>query len=899
MKKLLLIFFVFNAGWVWCQSVLDYKITPNDTGKSLITLMNELESQYEVRFYYRDEWLKHIQLKTENTYLKLSDALELVFSGTDLNFFMMNDHAVIIVKDPSQLLKKSESLSRAFNSGKKITTVKVGEAGSVSPSATVKLSGKVIAKEDSKPLAGATVMATDINKGISTDANGEFLLNIPSGVHSISISSVNFEDKYIDLEIFSDGSINIDLEEAPHVLEDIIVTDRAGRAITTSAIGQTQIIMKEVKRAPAMLGEVDIIKQIQTLAGVTTAGEAASGYNVRGGSVDQNLILYDGQPVFNSSHVFGFFSTFNAEAIRDVNFYRGGIPAEYGGRASSVLDIRSREGNFEKWKASAGIGFVSSNVLVEGPIFKDKTSIIASIRTTYSDWLINTVKSNYVDLNKSTVKFYDDAFKLTHKFSSNSKLTASWYGSNDKFRLRGDSTYSWDTKLSSLRLDQVFSPKFSGIFSLGYGEYSYKVYDKNPFNGFNLFYKILYPSFKSDFLYNAGNYKISFGLQSTYYGFNPGSFKPSAPTSVRSVIEIEKQNSIESGVYASGQFHFTKKLFVDIGFRYSFFQAMGPGSVNIYAEGVTRETTSLIDTLKFNKGKLIKQYSGFEPRLGIRYELSEKASIKLGYNRLYQYLHLVTNTTAVTPVDIWQPSGYYFKPQQADQISLGYFFNFKEKMYDAFIETYYKMIKNVLDFKDGAQLLLNKHLETDLLQGKSKAYGIEMQVSKVTGMLTGSVSYTYSRSLRTIQGRFEDETINSGKEYASNFDQPHNINLQWKYGFTRRHFFTGGFTYRTGRPITLPLNAYEIDNITVTSFSERNKFRIPDYHRLDVGIVIEGNHKRKKIFDGTWTFSIYNVYGRRNAYTIFFKEVRPGILRPYRLAVIGTALPSISYSIKI
>jgi hypothetical protein len=465
--------------------------------------------------------------------------------------------------------------------------------------------------------------------------------------------------------------------------------------------------------------------------------------------------------------------------------------------------------------------------------------------------------------------------------------------------LRGDSTYTWDTQLNSLRLDHNFSSRLSGIFILGYGNYSYRVYDKNPYNGFDLYYKLFYPSFKSDFLFSGDTYKVIFGLQSTYYSFNPGTFKPSTPNSTRAELQMETQRSLESGIYLTAQVHLGKKLFADLGARYSFFQSIGPGSVNVYTPGAPREVANLVDTLRFSQGSTIKPYSGFEPRIGIRYEISSNASIKLGYNRLYQYLHLVTNTTAITPVDIWQPSGYYFKPQEGNQISLGYFLKFKRKKYDAFVEGYYKIINNVLDFKDGAQLILNSRLETDLLQGSSKAYGLETQITKLLGSLTGSLSYTYSRSLRTIKGKFPEENINNGKEYPSNFDQPHIVNLMWKYAITRRIFFSGAFTYHTGRPITLPLNAYEIDNITVTSFSERNKFRIPDYHRLDLGFTIEGNHKRRKLFDGTWSFSIYNVYGRKNPYTIFFKEVRPGILRPYRLAVIGTALPSISYTLKI
>lgn len=858
----------------------------------------KVEQSHAVKFYFLDDWMNDLKIGDVQPGQSLRILLDELFLGTDLNYVELNTHAVIIIKDPAQALQRKTMISAAVRERKKIEKMLIGDP-TQGGRKRVRLSGRVVDGESGDALVGVNVVTADTKSGTITNPDGRYELTLSAGAHVINFSYINFEERVIDLNIYKDGEINIELNEAPTVLEEIIVQDRAAREITTSRIGQTQISIKEIKRAPAMLGEVDLIKQIQGLPGVTTAGEAASGFNVRGGSVDQNLILYDGLPVFNSSHVFGFFSTFNAEAIRDVSFYRGGIPAEFGGRVSSVLDIRSREGDYEKWGASGGIGIISSNLMVNGPIVKDKTSIVASFRTTYSDWMINTIRSNYVDLQNSTVSFYDGAAKLAHKFNDKTKLTLSGYISHDQFRLQGDSTYNWDTKLGSLRLDKEFTKTVTGALFVGTGSYDYDVFDKNPDNGFDLTYKIKHPTAKAEVHIQQPNHKISFGWQAIYYDFNPGTLTPSAETSSRKHIQMEKQQSLESGFHVSDQFKMFNNFHVDAGVRLSMFSAFGPAHVNVYREGMPRETLNLIDTLEFAKGDKVKSFFNFEPRLGLRYELTPNSSVKFGYNRIYQYLHLVTNTTAITPVDIWAPSGYYFKPQRGDQFSLGYYRNFKEKMYDAFVEGYYKLIDNVLDFKDGAQLLLNPQLETDLLQGQARAYGIETQVSKATGRLVGSVSYAYARSLRTIPGEFPGESINNGKEYASNFDQPHIVNLNWKYNISRRYFFTGAFTYHTGRPVTLPLAAFTVDNITVSSFSDRNQFRIPDYHRLDLGLVIEGNHKRKKILDGTWTLSVYNVYGRRNPYTIFFKEVRPGILRPYQLAIIGVPLPSLSYSIKI
>jgi hypothetical protein len=401
-----------------------------------------------------------------------------------------------------------------------------------------------------------------------------------------------------------------------------------------------------------------------------------------------------------------------------------------------------------------------------------------------------------------------------------------------------------------------------------------------------------------DVRYVSGKHKIAIGAQGIYYGFDPGKLQPNSPQSVVAPIKIENQQSLEAGLYLNDNISITEKLALDLGVRFSLFNLYGPGKVNRYEEGKPIERNSFLSAVNYNSGEAIKSYSGLEPRASVRYTLSPTSSVKLGYNRIYQYLHLVTNTTAITQVDIWQPSGPYFRPQMADQISFGYFRTTKSKMYDMFVELYHKKIDNILDFKDGAKLILNNEIETDLLQGTGTAYGVEAQISKSQGSLTGSVSYTYSRSLRTIKGPTATESINNGNEFPSNFDQPHNINVSWKYAISRRIFFTGAFTYRTGRPITVPISGFTIDNISVSNFSGRNEYRIPDYHRLDLALIIEGSHKRKKIFDGTWAFSVYNVYGRKNPFTIFFKEAANGTLIPYQLAIIGTALPSISYRVK-
>ena len=880
------------------QSILDQKVDGADKGKSLAVFLQEFEKTHPTKFYFLEAWLEKIQFEENLSDQTLREVLDELFLGTELNYILLTDHDIVIVKDPRQAIQRKTLISTAQRERKKIEQVLLGNATATKGNKMVLLKGQIIDSKSKDPLVGSTIQVSDISLVAITNQEGKYEVEVPLGEHILSISYVNYEEKIIEVGAFENGEVNVILEEMPTLLEEVVIQDKEAREIATSNIGLTQLSMKELKKAPSFLGEVDLIKQIQNLPGVTTAGEAASGFNVRGGSVDQNLVLYDGMPVFNSSHVFGFFSTFNAEAIRDVMFYRGGIPAEFGGRVSSILEINSKEGDYEKWNGSGGIGMLSSNLMVNGPLVKDKTSLALSVRANYSNWLVHAVRTNYVDLRNSTVFFYDGTAKLTHRFSSKTKLTFSGYSSHDQFRLAGDSSYRWGNLIGSLRLDHSISSRLTSSFIIGYASYNYEVEDVDPKTGFNLAYKITYPSLQADFHYLSGSHKLSFGVQSLYYGFSPGTLQPSSPESNIKYIEMEKQQSIETGIYVGDGYTINDKFYVEGGLRFSLFSALGTGSVNVYKPGSSIESVNLIDTLTFSKGEKIKSYTGIEPRLSFRYAISPASSIKLGYNRMYQYLHLVTNTTAITPVDIWQPSGYYFKPQMADQVSIGFFQNFKEKTYEAFAEVFYKQLTNIIDFKDGAQLILNPQLETDLLQGTGRAYGIETSIAKISGRLTGSINYTYSRSLRTIKGATEEESINKGEEYPSNFDQPNILNLNWKYGISRRYFFTGNFTYRTGRPITTPLSGFSIDNVSVANFSERNQFRIPDYHRLDVAFVMEGNHKKKKFWDGTWTLSIYNVYARKNPYTIFFKDNGNGILRPYQLSIIGTVLPSLTYSFK-
>ncbi len=879
------------------QSITEHTLNGSEQGKSLSSFLRELEGDNVGQCYFLSRWINHLSFQSSYQGQTLGKALDDIFHGSDLNYIEMYSNILVIVKDPSQSIARKKTLETAVQQNKKIEARFLGEAGVDTPD-EIKISGKVVDANTGQPLPGTNIRLMDSKAGTTSDAGGNYELMLSPGAHVLSFSFVDYEEKLIDLVAFTNGEVNLEMEEKPLFLEEVLIQDRAAREVATSKIGLTQLMIGELKRAPAMMGEADLVKQVQTLPGVTTVGEAAAGYNVRGGSVDQNLILYDGMPVFNSSHVFGFFSTFNAQAIRDVYFFKGGIPAEYGGRASSVLDIRSKDGDFNKWTGSGGIGLVAGNIDINGPLKKEKTSIATSFRSTYSNWLVNSIRTDYADLRNSTVFFYDGTLKLTHLLNEKTRLSFTGYMSKDAFRLLGDTTFSWKNLQGSLRVDHQFASAMSSEFHVGWSQYGYEVENNNYLTASVLSYQINSVTLRAGFNYRHGHHKYNFGWQFMSYGFNPGSLKPNSPVSNARNLALDRQYAVENALYISDDFSMTDRLFLEAGLRIPIFTTFGPASVKLYLANAPREVTGIYDTLEVGRWKAVKTHVGIEPRISMRWMVTPGSSVKMGYNRMFQFLHLVTNATAVTPVDIWQPSGYYFKPQIADQVSIGYFKDFGSRKYAFAIEGYYKFVKNILDFKDGAQLILNEHLETELLQGNGTSHGIETLISKNEGRLTGSLNYTYSRTFRKISGYFPGESINNGIRYPANFDQPHIVNFSWKYELSRRHFFTGNFTYHAGRPVTIPLSVFQFENTSAAFFSGRNQYRIPDYHRMDLALVIEGNHKRNQKIKGTWVFSVYNLYARKNPYSIFFRTDSNGIPKPYQLSIIGTIFPSINYSFK-
>ena len=876
------------------QNRLDSVFVKVDKPVVLIDYINQVENQSKLKFFYLKEWFQSYLVTPAENNLSLREAFHSIFGGTDFSFIYLYDYAVIFFKDPTNEIARDNIVNKAIRDNVEVSNLFLGEIRPITPNEKVKLTGNVVDDQTQSPLPGVLIRVVGSDIGSITTSDGNYELSLSAGEHLIAFKLVNYQEEMLRLTIYQDGFAKINLEEEPTTLEEVVVVDQS---IVTKQAGQTSIRIVDVKRAPAFFGEADVVKILQSKTGVTAVSEASTGFNVRGGGADQNLVLFDGTPIFNTSHALGFFSAFNADAVKEASFYKGGIPSEYGGRASSVLSLTSNEGSFEKLNGRMGIGFISGNLTFGGPIKKNINSFNLSLRSTYSDWILKLLNSSYNDVERSSIFFYDGSLKYSSKLAHGGKLTVSSYWSKDRFQLTNDTTNQWQNQAVAIQYYKPVSANLFYYLSVHFGSYQYTVSDKPGLSDFKLKYGVYYPSLKF-IMHKDGLHKQTYGFQTTYYNFKPGTLRPVSNGSNTNSITMDNENAIESAIFYGDSFSFGSNFQIDAGLRLSIFNRIGEATVYRYAPGQPLEPRNTLDSTVYKKGDIIKSYFGPEPRLSIRYQVNGISSLKASYNRIYQYVHLISNTASITPVDIWQSSNTYFKPQIADQVSLGYFRNSKNNKWESFIDVYLKHTQNILDFKDGAQLILNPKLETALLTGIGKSYGVELSIEKVKGRLSGNINYTFSRSLRQIAGLTKEEQINNGNFYASNYDQPHIMNVNWRYNLRKRVFFAGSFTYHTGRPISFPLSAYKINEAPIIDFSERNNYRLPDYHRLDLVLIIEGTNKRNKILDGQWIISLYNVYGRKNPYSAFFDYNVSGSVKPYQISLIGVPIPSISYQIK-
>ncbi|OIN57545.1 TonB-dependent receptor [Arsenicibacter rosenii] len=910
-------FFVFALSLTgFGQSGQDL-VSGNFTNVKFEQFARTVEQATPYRFYYRPGELDSVVVNLNVDRKPLSNVLQQLFNGTLFQYAIdARKRVYITVNRPIRTNLPIDFFDRGNNAGKDDSTAnayltesrkqivapetKIYEVGKrtnpIRPGrATV--AGYIRNQASGEPIVGAAVYIDNPRIGTSTDQFGYYSFTLPRGRHALKLRSVGMKDTQRQIILYGDGSLDVNMEDDVIPLKEVVIAAEKDVNVSGLQMGQERVDIRTMKQVPTALGETDLLRVVMTLPGVKSVGESSTGLNVRGGATDQNLILYNDATIYNSSHLFGFFSAFNPDVIKSVELYKSGIPSRYGGRLSSVLEVMTRDGNKKKFGGSGGLGLLTGRLTLEGPILKDKTSFIIGGRSSYSSWLLKQVPVS--TFRNSRANFYDVNVHITHDYNNKNTIYLTGYLSQDYFRLNSDTAYNYRNQNLTLKWKHLFNNKLYSVFTGGVSQYKYNVSaDRNPVNAYDLDFGINQTMAKADFNYFPNpKHTVDFGISSTYYKLQPGTYLPRGTESLVASDRVPAEQGIESAVYVGDRYDINQRLSLSFGLRYSLYSYLGPKDVFAYAPGLPVTTNNIVDTVSYAANKPIQTYHGPEYRFSARYVLSENASVKASFNRMRQYIQMLSNTTVIAPTDIWKLSDSHIRPQVGDQYSLGIYKNLKANTVELSVEGYYKTMQNLIDYRSGAVLILNHHIETDVVNAEGKAYGIELMAKKLTGKLNGWISYTYARTFLRTTGTQVGEVINQGKYYPSNYDKPHDVTMIGNYRFSRRFSVSINMTYSTGRPITLPLAKYTLGEAQRLLYSERNQYRIPDYFRTDFAMNIEGNHKVKKLAHSSWTISVYNLTGRRNAYSIYFKSENGGI-RGYKLSIFGQPIPSLTYNFK-
>ncbi|MHA6249850.1 carboxypeptidase-like regulatory domain-containing protein [Pontibacter sp. CAU 1760] len=878
----------------------------------------QVEAQTPHRFYFDAAAVDSLRITLDVKEQPLAAVLGNILAGTDLKFAIDASYHVFItrggelsvqlpegffdaeppVAQPAAMLAdwQPEGNTGAKKAGSELKLYEIG-VKKEGAAGKANLAGHLRDAKTGEPIIGAAVYIESPSIGTTSDQYGYYSITLPVGRHELKMKAIGLQNTRRQIMLYSDGKLNIEMAEDVRTLKEVLVEAEKDKNVSGLQMGMEKLDIRTIKQVPTAFGETDILRVVLTLPGVKSVGEGSTGMNVRGGSTDQNLILFNDATIYNPSHLFGFFSAFNPDVLKTVELYKSGIPARYGGRLSSVLEVTSREGNKKAISGAGGIGLLTSRLTLEGPIRKDKTSFLIGGRSTYSDWLLKQLPSK--TYSESSASFYDLNGHLSHEIDDRNSLYLSSYLSKDKFQLGADTLYRFANQAASLKWKHIFQNKLYGVLTGVYSHYDYDVTStKNPVNASKLTFGINQSNLHADFSYfPTSQHTVDFGASSILYRVNPGTQTPNSPESLIRPDELQAEQAVESALYVSDKFDVSPRLSVIVGLRYSFFNALGPRQVNTYTPGFPKSEATVQDTTSYGSGDVLATYHGPEYRLSARYGLTDNSSVKLSFNRLRQYVHMLSNSTSMSPTDVWKLSDSNIKPQVGDQLALGYYRNFRANTIEFSVEGYYKWMQDFLDYKSGATLIMNPHIETDVASAEGKAYGVELMLKKATGKLNGWVSYTYSRTLVRVDDPETGEKINNGAYYPSNFDKPHDLTLIGNYRFSQRFSTSLNFTYNTGRPITLPLAKYTMGNSQRIYYSDRNAYRVPDYYRMDLALNIEGNHKVRKLAHSSWTLAVYNLTGRKNPYSIYFKS-EEGSIKGYKMSIFGQPIPTITYNFK-
>ena len=889
----------------------------------LSSVVADIEKQIGYRFYFLESWTQGINVTANFDNENLTTALQSLLEDTSLNYHILESQKRIILLEntivydelpngffgPENVVKENNDIQSKANvppptfystknqSPRNYDVAKVGKSNPNNLQETYRLTGRAINSKTGEPIQDLAIRVKTSNQITVTDANGNYNLQLPAGYNLLSIRAMGIAATDREVIMFNNGNLDLLMEEGLQQLDEVVVEADAFKNVEDAITGSEQIDSEESKNIPLVLGERDILSVAKALPGISSAGEGAMGLNVRGGKTDQNLVLLDDAVIYNPQHFFGIFQALNPFTTKGVDIYKGAIPVEFGGRLSSVFDIRTKNGNVEKFSGEGSIGPVTGNLALEIPLEKEKSSLVVGGRGAYADWILRSLDDE--SLSNSNASFFDGIVKYNNKINDKNEVKATAYYSRDAFSITSDSLYNYDNRLFSVRWDHKMSDKTNSALIVDNSNYGFGIdFDGDTNTDFKLDYSINETELKYKLRTSLNDKnKLDYGGSAKYYSVNPGSIEPDGSESDVNELSIDKEQALEAALFIGDEITVSDKLSVNLGVRYAFFAALGEATQRTYEEGMPKNESTVQDTIAYSSNENIKTYGGPEARVSARYLFTPDFSVKASLNNSYQFLHTLSNNTTVSPIDTWKLSDLNIEAQKGYQASLGFYKNFKENEYELSIEGYYKKMENVLDFKTGANLFLNENVETQILQGDGKAYGVEFLLKKKSGDLNGWLSYTYSRSLYRFDSEFSEERINNGEFFPSNFDKPHDVSIITNYRFTKRYSISANFVYQTGRPITYPVGTFRFNNADFVAFSDRNEFRIPDFYRLDLGLNIEGNHKKNKLAHSFVTISVYNVLGRNNPYSVFF-VTDDGEVKALQSSIFSIPIPSITYNFK-
>ncbi len=923
--RLFLFFLLFlSMGGLHAQEV-PRGITLRFENLTLSEALQTFEDEAEVRVYFQQDWFSEDRIsrsyENETVVSVLTDLLE----GTQVNFFRYDTNTFVLTRN-NQIYDQlpegffgpgTDSLIPSGTKGTRpaaaaitpvfvnqqdlapsgeVEIVRIGKQNLSDPRKSFLLTGNVRELGSNQPLPDIVILERNHGLGTATDANGYYELRLPAGLNTLETRAVGKQATQKQVILFNDGQLDWLVEEGVEQLEEVVVEARQDRNVEEVVAGTEVINAEESKDIPLVLGERNILDVAASLPGISRAGEGALGLNVRGGRTDQNMFLLNDAIVYNPTHFFGIFQALNPFVTEQVEIFKGVIPVQYGGRLSSVFDIETKDGSTDGLAGEGSVGPVTANLALEIPVRKNKSSLVLGGRVAYSDWILRALDDE--DLSNSTASFYDVIGTYTDRLNENNRLKATAYYSKDRFSITSDSTFRYSNRAASVAWNHAFNEKNTASFSLANSRYAFNIgYDADSSTDFNLGFSVEETELKGLNRFRMGDrHRLVYGLSGKYYRVRPGTLEPEGSDSQVRFQDIAREQALEGGLFISDDWTATDRLSLSAGVRLSLYTALGPSEQTVYAPGQPRNPTTAIDTLSYGSGKSIKAYGGPEVRFSARYLLDPSLSVKAGFSNMYQYIHTLTNTTTVSPIDTWKLSDLNIRPQTSQQVTLGFFKNLEDGL-EASVEGYYKWSQDVLDFKTGAQILLNDAIETEVIQGDGRAYGVEFLLKKTRGRLNGWLGYTYSRSLIRFDSPFPEERVNNGEFFPSNYDRPHDISLIANYKFTQRYSASLNFAYQTGRPVTYPIGQFNFNNADYVFYSDRNAQRIPDYIRLDLGINIEGNHRKNKLAHSFWTISVYNVLGRNNPYSLFF-VTEDGQVKALQSSIFAIPIPSITYNFK-